>query len=329
MYNRETFPRIAFRCVEKVGAKPVWKEGVRLPTAAKEYELSLDSHTLTITNPYKPLWPDAQVTKLDYIHYLLRVASPLLAYAKDRLLTVIRYPHGIGDKHFYQKNAPDYAPSWIRTSLWEQTRYVLCNDQATLIWMANQAALEWHVSFHRAHDEIPTELVFDLDPSTDDFSVVIEAALLLKESLDELHLPSVVKTSGASGLQIYVPIELRYSFEQTREVGQFIASYLVNKHPKLLTIERLVKNRGTKLYIDYLQHWRGKTLPAPYSTRARPQATVSTPLDWEEVPHIHPTDFTVHNVPSRLQAKGDRFAAISAPRQRSSLDAILSFLQAR
>lgn len=300
-----------------------------MAVAAKEYELTLDGHSMMITNPYKPLWPDANVTKLDYIRYLLQVSQPLLAYAKDRLLTVIRYPHGIGDKHFYQKNAPDYSPDWIATSLWENTRYVLCNNQATLIWMANQAALEWHVSFHRAQDEIPTELVFDLDPSTEDFSVVIESALLLKELLDELHLPSTPKTSGASGLQIYVPIELRYSFEQTREVGQFLASYLVSKHPNLVTVERLVKNRGSKLYIDYLQHWRGKTLPAPYSTRARAGATVSTPLLWEEVAHIHPTDFTVHNVPQRLQTKGDLFAAVSSPPRRASLDPILSFLQSR
>lgn len=313
--------------MEKVGAKYVWEEGVRLPAATKEYELTLEGHTMTITNPYKPLWPEANVTKLDYIRYLLLVSSPLLTYAKDRLLTVIRYPHGIHDKHFYQKNAPEYSPLWIQTSLWENTRYVLCNDQATLIWMANKAALEWHVSFHLAQDEIPTELVFDLDPSTDDFSVVIETAMLLKELLDELHLPSTVKTSGASGLQIYVPIELGYSFEQTREVGQFVASYLVNKHPKLITIERLIKNRGTKLYIDFLQHWRGKTLPAPYSTRAREHATVSTPLSWNEVPHIHPTHFTVHSVPDRLQAQGDLFAAVSSPSHRASLDAILSFLQ--
>lgn len=297
-----------------------------MPATAKEYELTLDGHTMTITNPYKPLWPEANVTKLDYIRYLLQVAPYLLAYAKNRLLTVIRYPHGIHDKHFFQKNTPEYAPSWIRTSVWENTRYVLCNDQATLIWMANQASLEWHVSFHLAHNEIPTELVFDLDPSTDDFSVVIKTALLLKQLLDELHLPSFVKTSGASGLQIYIPIEQRYTFEQTREVGQFIASYLVRKHPEMLTIERLIKNRGTKLYIDYLQHWRGKTLPAPYSTRARTQATVSTPLRWDEVPSIHPTDFTVHNVPERLQQLGDLFASVSSPTHPASLDSILTFL---
>ncbi|GED70314.1 hypothetical protein BRE01_40160 [Brevibacillus reuszeri] len=293
----------------------------------KEYELSIGGHTLSITNPYKPLWPDAQVNKLDYLRYLMIVAKPMLAYAKDRLLTVIRYPHGILDKHFYQKNVPDYAPSWIQTHTWEKVRYVLCNNEATLIWMANQAALEWHVSFHLANNEIPTELVFDLDPSTDDFSIVSKTALLLKELLDELRLPAYVKTSGSTGLQVYIPIEHRYTFEQTRMVGYFVASYLVSKHPEMLTIERMIKNRGTKLYIDYLQHWRGKTLPAPYSPRAREHATVSTPLRWEEVPTIHPTDFTIHTVPERLQSMGDLFAPVSHPEYQASLDSVLSFLQ--
>lgn len=297
--------------------------------ATKEYELTIDNHTLSITNPEKPLWPQANVTKLDYLRYLLTIASPLLSYSKNRLLTVIRYPHGVTDKHFYQKNAPEYAPAWIQTHTWENVRYVLCNDRATLVWMANQAALEWHVSFHLATDETPTELVFDLDPSTDDFAVVIESALLLKDVLDELHLPAWVKTSGSSGLQVYVPIELRYTFEQTRQVGYFIASYLVSKHPSLLTIERLVKNRGDKLYIDYLQQWRGKTLPAPYSTRAKEQATVSTPLRWEEVPHCHPTNFTVHTVPQRLEIHGDLFSPVSTPTKRASLDTILGFLQSQ
>lgn len=293
---------------------------------AAQYQLTLNGHTLTITNPEKLLWPKAQVTKLDYLRYLLLVAEPMLAYMKNRLLTVIRYPHGVGDKYFYQKNTPDYAPDWIATQVWEQTRYTLCNDEATLIWMANQAALEFHVSFHLAENERPTELVFDLDPSTENFAVVIEAALLLKELLDELGLPSWVKTSGASGLQIYVPIERRYTFEQTRMAGRFIATYLVEKHPNLFTIERMVKNRGEKLYIDYLQHWRGKTLAAPYTTRAKEQATVSTPLRWEEVPTANPASYTVHTVPARLETMGDLFAGVSAPRLQASLDPILSFL---
>lgn len=147
-----------------------------------------------------------------------------------------------------------------------------------------------------------------------------------KEVLDELQLPSYVKTSGASGLQVYIPIETRYSFHQTRQIGQFVATYLTEKHPRKFTVERLIKNRGTKLYIDYLQHWRGKTLPAPYTTRAKEQATVSTPLTWAEVPHIHPTHFTVHTVPERVKQQGDLFQPLLSEK-RSSLDEILQFLQ--
>ncbi|MEJ8544408.1 non-homologous end-joining DNA ligase [Brevibacillus borstelensis] len=297
-----------------------------MPTEAADITVAIEGRELTITNPSKPLWPEANVTKWDYIRYLMEVAAPFLAYTKDRLLTVIRYPHGIHDKHFYQKNIPEYAPDWIASSVWENTTYPLCNDMATVVWMANQAALEWHVSFHLAADEMPTELVFDLDPSTPEFAPVAETALLLKELLDELQLPSVVKTSGATGLQLYIPIERRYTFEETRQVGHFLATYLVEKRPDLITLERLVKNRGTKLYIDYLQPWRGKTLTAPYSTRARKEATVSTPLLWEEVPHIHPTDFTVHTVPERLKKRGDLFAPVRS-QKRASLDSILAFLK--
>jgi bifunctional non-homologous end joining protein LigD len=306
---------------------PQEKEVGRVAVAQKEYVLEIEGKQLQITNPDKPLWPEANVSKLAYIRYLIEVASVMLPYTKNRLLTVIRYPHGIHDKYFYQKNLPEYAPDWIATAVWESTRYPLLNDLPTLIWMANQAALEWHVSFHRAGDEIPTELVFDLDPSAPGYDKVAEAALQLKEVLDQLHLPAYVKTSGASGLQVYIPIQLRYTFEQTRQVSQFIARYLVQKNPETFTIERMVKNRGTKLYIDYLQHWRGKTLAAPYSTRAKPEATVATPLRWEEVANIHPAQFTVHTVPARLQQLGDLFSPLLDAENRVPLDPILQFLQ--
>ncbi len=298
-----------------------------MAVASTEYMLKVGDKELTITNPMKPLWPEANVTKLHYIQYLIEVSRYMLPYMENRLLTVIRYPHGIHDKHFYQKNLPEYAPDWIATQRWEGTLYPLCNDLPTLIWMANQAALEWHVSFHLAHDESPTELVFDLDPSTPSFEPVREAALYLKEVLDQLQLPAYVKTSGASGLQVYIPIERRYTFEQTRQVSQFIATYLVQKHPDLLTIERIVKNRGTKLYIDYLQHWRGKTLAAPYSPRAKPEASVSTPIRWHEIPHILPKQFTIHTVLERLRETGDLFSPLLRTEERVSLDPILQFLK--
>ncbi|WP_134684428.1 non-homologous end-joining DNA ligase [Brevibacillus migulae] len=298
-----------------------------MAVTAVEYQMTVEGKTLSITNPDKPLWPEAGITKLLYLQYLITVAPYMLPHTKNRLLTVIRYPHGIHDKSFFQKNLPDYAPEWIPSYTWESTRYALLNDLPTLIWLANQAALEWHVSFHTCENEEPTELVFDLDPSTPDFQVVAESAYHLKNVLDELQLPSYVKTSGASGLQIYIPIQSGYTFSQTRRVSEFIANYLTERYPRLVTTERLVKNRGDKLYIDYLQHWRGKTLPAPYSTRAKPEASVSTPIAWDEVGSIHPSDFTIHTVPERLKKHGDLFAALLDRQHRISLDPILSFLQ--
>ncbi|MGG0793913.1 non-homologous end-joining DNA ligase [Brevibacillus laterosporus] len=294
--------------------------------ATKEYRLDIEGKELVITNPDKPLWPKAGVTKLIYLQYLIQMAPYLLPYTTDRFLTVIRYPHGVEDKSFYQKNLPDYAPEWIPRAVDGSITYALLNDTATLIWMANQAVLEWHIAFHTYQQEWPTELVFDLDPSTPEFRDAIEASLYLKEILDELQLNSYPKTSGASGIQVYIPIQPGYAFEQTRKVGEFICNYLTQKHPKTLTIERLTKNRGTKLYLDYLQHWRGKTLPAPYTTRAKELATVSAPLSWSEIESVHPNDFTIHTMPERVKQKGDLFLPLQQQENRSTLDHILDIL---
>ncbi|MBO8170750.1 MAG: DNA polymerase domain-containing protein [Bacillaceae bacterium] len=289
----------------------------------------IDGKEIKISNPDKVLWPDAGITKLDYIRYLMEVAPYLLAYSRNRLLTTIRYPDGIDGKHFYQKNIPDYAPDWIQTFNWRDTTYILLNDRPTLAWVGNQASLELHVSFHFYHDEYhPTELVFDLDPmDLSDFDHVREVALKVRDVLQSLGLSSVVKTSGASGLQIYVPIYPSYTFEETRRVNRFIAEYLQERNPGLITLERLVKNRGKKLYLDYLQHWTGKTLPSPYSTRARPMATVSTPVTWEEVESgFHPTDFTIDSVPERIQQYGDLFQWITTDKTNQSLDEMMAFM---
>ncbi|QDX95057.1 DNA polymerase domain-containing protein [Brevibacillus laterosporus] len=297
-----------------------------MAVATKEYHLDIDGKELIITNPDKPLWPKAGVTKLIYLQYLIQMAPYLLPYTTDRFLTVIRYPHGVGDKSFYQKNLPNYAPDWIPRAVDGTITYALLNDVATLVWMANQAVLEWHIAFHTSQQEWPTELVFDLDPSTPDFDDAIEASLYVKEILDELQLISYPKTSGASGIQVYIPIQSGYSFEQTRKVGEFICNYLTQKYPQKLTIERLTKNRGTKLYLDYLQHWRGKTLPAPYTTRAKELATVSAPLRWSEIEYAHPSDFTVHTMPARVKNKGDLFLPLQHKENRASLAHILEIL---
>lgn len=295
-----------------------------------DFEIEVDGKKVRITNPEKVLWPEAEINKFQYIQYLIEIAPYLLPYLRDRLLTTIRYPDGIHGKSFYQKNIPDHAPDWIQTHIWRDTNYMLANDLPTLVWLGNQACLELHVAFNLYQQEAyPTELVFDLDPTdVDNFELVLEVSLRIKEVLDSLGLFSQVKTSGASGLQIYIPIDPIYTYHETHLLNKFIAEYVAQRFPEQVTIERLVKNRGTKLYFDYIQHGEGRTLPAVYSSRARPAASVSTPVLWSEVEGgFHPTDFTILNIRERVKQKGELFSAITTEKVYQSLDDLLTFLK--
>jgi bifunctional non-homologous end joining protein LigD len=270
----------------------------------------IEGEEIKVSNPDKQLFPG--ITKWDYVQYLGLLSPYLLRYCRNRLLTTIRFPDGVFGESFYQKNVPTSKPDYVSTSKAENTEYVLLQNTPTLIWLANLACLEFHASFHLySKINTPTELVFDLDPTDSPFEQVKEVALYTRELMLEMGLDGIVKTSGASGLQIYVPLEPVHTFEETRKINTFIARYLAEKYPKLITIERRVKDRGTKVYFDYLQHWRGKTLIAPYSPRSKEEASVSTPLEWKELEtEILPSHFTLMNIGERLQKKGDLFAAI-------------------
>lgn len=286
----------------------------------------VEGKKIEITNPHKVLWADPGITKIEYIQYLLAVSVYLLAYTRDRLLTMIRYPDGTSGKSFYQKEIPGYAPAWLPRAKFRDKDWILLNDVVTLVWVANQAALELHVPFNTYREEdFPCELVFDLDPMEEDnFSLVQEIALRTKEVLDSFGLLSVPKTSGATGIQIYVPLEPRYTYVQTRLVNKFIAQYIAEKYSHKVTLERSVKKRGTLLYFDYLQLWRGRTLPVPYSVRARTGAPVSAPLTWEEVEKgLLPTDFTVKTMRERIKQRGDLFSPVTSLKYKQNLDDLL------
>jgi bifunctional non-homologous end joining protein LigD len=297
-------------------------------TVADERFVKVEGVELKISNPNKILFPQVGICKWDFVMACARLAPYLIKYCRNRLLTTIRFPDGVGAESFFQKNAPSFCPSWIETHRSGEIDYILLNRVPTLIWLANLACLEFHVSFHTAANETcPTELVFDLDPSTPDFSKVVEVARLTRQVLNKMNLDGIVKTSGATGLQIYVPIEPIYTYEQTRKIGEMIARYLTQQHPALVTIERKVNKRGDKVYFDYLQHWHNKTLIAPYSPRAVPEATVSTPLEWEEVNEkLTPKTWTLHTIFSRIEEKGDLFAPVYSE-NRYRLDEILRFLE--
>ncbi len=293
---------------------------------------TVDDKEIKITNPDKMLWPKLGITKINYVKFLLQISPYLLPYTKDRLLMRWRYPHGMDQDRVEEKSIPPYAPEWMPRAYYKDKDWILLNDRATLVWLANTEVLEFHVPFDRYdHKNYPTELVFDLDPSEkDNFPLVLEVALQVKEILESLGLFSVAKTSGASGLQIYVPIDARYTFEETRIINKFIADYMLQKIPDQITLERVIKKRGTKLYFDYLQLWKGRTMPAPYSVRARPEGTVSTPVTWEEVQAgFSPSDFTMLTLSERIKQKGDLFCPLTTEKRKynQSLDGILSFLK--
>lgn len=276
-----------------------------MPAAIKG-SISIEGQEIIITNPDKLLWPECGITKRIYLEKLAALSPYLLRYCRDRLLTVIRYPHGISGMSFYQKNAPEPLPTFVQTAKHENINYILLQGLPELIWLGNQAALEFHPSLHYVGSSLPCEWMIDLDPSHEVEPRIMEAAAIVGTVLTSLGLSSIPKTSGATGVQIIVPIKLGVTFEELRKIGHFIGRYVTEKHPDLFTLERLKKNRGDKIYFDYLQHYSGKTLAAPYTPRARPFATVSTPLLWDEVhKNVSPTDFHLLNIEERLKRTGD------------------------
>ncbi len=285
--------------------------------------ISVEGYELTISNPEKVLWPEQNITKIEYLEKLAALSPFLLRYCRNRYLTTIRYPHGIHGKSFYQKNCPQPVPPFVKTAEFHGINYVNLDSVPTLLWLGNLACLEFHPSFHYIGDERPAEWVIDIDPSLEEEPRIMKAAHIVGELLDSLRIQSVPKTSGATGVQIFIPIARGYTFEQLRKIGQFLGEYLVKTHPKLFTIERMKKNRGDLIYIDYLQHWHGKTLSAPYTPRARPQATISAPLRWDEVEAgADPRDFNLLTIGERLKRTGDLIEQVKP----QTLDHVLSFL---
>ncbi len=293
-------------------------------------EILVDGVLVKITNPEKILWPSQGIRKIDYIMTLMTLGSYMLPHGHNRLLTSIRYPDGVNGKSFFQKNTPSYAPEWLTRSEWQGNHYALLNSRAALLWLGNQAVIEFHTSFDRVDQmEYPTSLVFDLDPSEGQpFEDVAEVALRIRETLLSLNIDCWVKTSGATGLQIYIPVGNRYDYDAARRMNEFFGRYFSKKYPEKITIERLVRKRGTKLYFDYLQMWRGKTITMAYSPRATPFATISMPVEWAEISKgIKPEDFTLINAKKRLEAKGDLFKNLLDPAMEQNLDEILQFAE--
>ena len=274
------------------------------------------------TNRTKIFFPDDGITKGDIIDYYEKMADYILPYLKDRPESLFRTPNGINEPGFFHKNAGEEAPTWVKsieiksgTGLGsKQIDYLLCNNKATLLYMANLGCIEinpWHSTVRKLDN--PDYLIIDIDPSDKNtFEHVIEAAIATKEVLDRAGAISFCKTSGASGLHVYVPTGKKYSYDQVKDFA-FLVCMLVNeKLPKITTLERSLSKRSkSQIYMDYLQNRRGQTIASVYSVRPKPGATVSTPLEWKEVKKgLHPSSFTIHTIAQRLKEKGDLFAGL-------------------
>ncbi|MCM3338285.1 non-homologous end-joining DNA ligase [Paenibacillus sp. MER TA 81-3] len=288
--------------------------------------LNVDGHELVITNPNKMLWPEMGITKVRFIQELIRLSPFLLPACRDRYLTTIRYPNGVDGHFFYQKNAPAPTPAFVHTAVQEGIEYVVLQHVPTLIWLGNLACIEYHPSLHRVHDPFPSEWIIDLDPSVQEEERIMEAAAIVGQLLQQLGIHSIPKTSGATGVQLVIPIKKGPSFTQLKELGLLLATYLCEQHPKLFTIERFKKNRGDRIYIDYMQHDAGRTIAAPYTPRATRYASVSMPLTWDEVNrNPKPREFNLLNAAERLQAIGDLIQqAVPQP-----IEAVLQALSAQ
>ncbi|GEN45724.1 DNA ligase D [Alkalibacillus haloalkaliphilus] len=264
--------------------------------------------SVEISKPDKLLFP--QFNKRDFVLYLREVAPLLLPRLQNKRLTMIRFPDGVDDHSFYQKHLPDYAPDFIQTVPGdEEDEDIICQDLQTLLWFGNHAAIEYHVPFNTVDSELPDEMVFDLDPPTlKQFSLAVFAAQLIKEMCEHQGYDVYVKTSGKTGLQLHIPLDEETTYDDTREFMEAVAKVLVEKYPEKFTIERLKKNRGNRLYIDYIQHAPGKTIIAPYSPRATKEGTVATPLFWDEVNEsLDPRDYTMDVISKRLNERGCPF----------------------
>jgi DNA ligase D len=277
---------------------------------------------VSLTNLDQPLFDGANATKRDLVDYLDAVRDRILPELSGRPLSVIRVLRG--QAPFMQKNLPKYAPGWVPSvPLWAESSrrevtYALCNDRRTLLWFANQRAIEYHPTLFRAgHWDHPTYLVLDLDPpSPDAFSLAVRAALLVREALAQAGLAGAVKTSGAKGVHVFVPVDAAASTEEVAAATRAIAARAERIDPALATTAFIRDDRGGKVFLDSTRAG-GATVAAAYSPRARPGTTVSFPVAWDQIEAVSPRDFTVHTA-AALIGDGDPWAGHMPAPQRLS-----------
>jgi bifunctional non-homologous end joining protein LigD len=279
---------------------------------------NIDGHDLKFTNLSKVFWPDENVTKRDLLNYYYQVAPYMLPYMKDRPQTLNRFPHGINGESFYQKDVTGKVPGWIDTFPYHSERdgrdkrFLVASNEASLLYIASLGCIEMNPwSSRKQFPDHPDWCIIDLDPDKNPFEQVIEAAQVTKKVLDAYDIPSYCKTSGSTGLHIYIPLEAKYTYEQSKEFGRVIVKLVHREIPSFTSIERLTEKRKGCIYLDFLQNRPQATVAGPYSLRPKPGAPVSAPLHWEEVKKgLRLLDFTIFNMVDRIKEMGDLFTPV-------------------
>jgi bifunctional non-homologous end joining protein LigD len=285
-------------------------------------EVRIGRRRVRVTNADRVLFPGDGVTKRDLVSYYVDVAPALVPHLRNRPFTLKRYPHGIRDRPYFQKQAPQGLPSWIPTRqfrTWPReggsrlVDFVLMNEPAAVAWMVQMNCIDMNAWYSRVDKpERPDYVVFDLDPpeSRNGFAQAVRVAHLVREALEGLELRSYVKTSGADGIHVLLPITRRSTFAETYELAELVSRGLEEEHPGLVTTEWLKKKRRGVL-VDHRQNGSGKTIASAYSVRPKPGAPVSTPLRWEELGEkVRPRDFGMREALERVERHGDLFEPV-------------------
>jgi len=281
-------------------------------------EVQAGETTVRVSHPGKVLFPDAGITKAQLADYYLTVADTMLPHLRARPVAMERYPDGISGHRIFQKDVPAYFPDWVdRVTVDKEggtLTQVVCENAATLVYLADLACITPHAWLSRIdRPGWPDQLIFDLDPAGDDFVAARSAALAVRALLDELDLPSFVKTTGQRGLHVTVPLDRSADFDAVRSFARDVARELVARHPTQLTLEQRKDRRGGRLYLDLMRNGYAQTAVPPYAVRATSLGTVATPLHWDELSDLslRPAWFTLGTVPGRIAATQDPWATMA------------------
>ena len=314
--TKQSKEKITSGILQKGISRPPKKERKTLLNPTEEAQTrNIGGHNLGFSNLSKIFWPKEKLTKRDMINYYYQVAPYMLPYMKDRPQTLNRHPHGIVGESFYQKNVKGKVPEWIETFPYysetdgEEKEFLVCTNEASLLYIASLGCIEMNPWSSRMQSpENPDWCIIDLDPDKNTFDEVIRAAQVTKQILDAIDVSAYCKTSGSTGLHIYIPLGAKYTYEDSKEFGRSIVKLVHAEIPSFTSIERKTADRAGKMYLDFLQNRPQATVAAPYSLRPKPFAPVSMPLHWEEVKKgLKIKDHNLKNAIPRLREMGDPF----------------------